>query len=84
MNVNELLKNVNVQSVYRLLGRELPKPGSDGWAMIRCLHPDHRDEHPSCSVYVESGNWHCFSCLQKGDLIEAVGLVRVLRRLETR
>ena len=33
-----------------------------------CHCPYHQDRHPSCSVNVEQGVWHCFSCSQGGTL----------------
>ncbi len=57
MSQNKFENPVDVREVYRRLGRELPQATSNGWATTRCLNPQHPDEHPSCSVNVQSGGW---------------------------
>ena len=34
-----------------------------------CVHPDHHDTKPSCSINLETGLWQCFSCGQTGDIL---------------
>ncbi len=70
--MNESRKQVDVRDVYRRLGRELPQTASNGWVTVRCLDPKHPDEHPSCSVNVETGWWQCRACSSRGNLTEAV------------
>lgn len=72
MNQDKYGNQVDVRDVYRRLGRELPQAASNGWATVRCLNPQHPDEHPSCSVNVETGWWQCHSCKGHGNIIEAV------------
>lgn len=37
---------------------------------FRCIHPEHNDEHPSCSI-LENERWYCFSCGERGDIFDA-------------
>lgn len=65
----------NVQEVLEVLfGVEGKTQGRE--YLIPCPNPGHNDQHPSCSVNLETGLYHCLSCGIGGDLI---GLgVRVL------
>lgn len=47
---------------------------------MKCPHPRHLDSNPSCSVNLESGYWHCFSCGVGGDLIELASLLMDIPR----
>ena len=41
--------------------------GSGPWRKaLCCFHDDH---HPSLSVNVETGGFHCFACDARGDLV---------------
>lgn len=35
-----------------------------------CPNPNHPDSHPSTSVNVNTGYWHCFSCGKGGDIVD--------------
>lgn len=43
--------------------------------IIVCPDPKHLDENPSCSINLDSGYWHCFSCGVGGDLVDLASLV---------
>ena len=49
----------------------------NGQGFFNCIHPDHPDKHPSCSI--NKGNagfedqvFHCFSCNRAGNIFNAV------------
>jgi hypothetical protein len=45
-----------------------PHTNARGERKARCPFPDHPDTHPSCSVNVEKGVYHCFGCGRKGHI----------------
>lgn len=54
-----------VERIYRLEGEA---QGAE-YKFI-CVNPRHPESRPSCSVNLDSGYWHCFSCGVGGDLGE--------------
>lgn len=57
-----------VDVVQRLFGVEGTTQGRE--FKFICVNPRHAESNPSCSVNVETGYWHCFSCGVGGDLAE--------------
>lgn len=47
----------------------IPRKGkTTGNIVVKCLSPNHVDKNPSCSVSLDKGLWHCFSCGNGGSL----------------
>ena len=42
--------------------------GKHRWIMVLC--PFHDDNHPSLSISLEHGGFHCFTCGEHGTLID--------------
>lgn len=59
-----------VQSIFDIEGKER----GDEYD-INCPNPQHIDSHPSCSINLKTGLWHCFSCSSSGDLLHLGHLV---------
>ena len=47
-------------------------PGQHGWFNTLCLMPEHPETNPSMGVNIETNTFHCFSCGQKGSIIDMV------------
>jgi len=62
MNVEQLLDEQNIK--YRSQGRD---------CVIRCIHPEHEDVHPSLRIDRVSGVFHCLSCGHKGNIFTHFG-----------
>lgn len=65
MNKTEILKNLNFADFYKSL---IPSLKTNGKPEALGLCPVHGDTHPSLSVNLETGLFHCFSCDFKGDV----------------
>jgi hypothetical protein len=61
------LKTVDLRMYFAAHGIEVPPSGK-----VRCIAPGHEDVHPSCSV--TSSHWRCWSCGERGDIIDAASL----------
>jgi DNA primase len=57
----------------RLAGPAKMRRVGETWT-TNCLLPNHEDRSPSFVVYPETNSWHCFSCLQGGDVVELARL----------
>lgn len=53
----------------RHLPGRLDLDGSSRGGWVRALCPFHDDHHPSLSINLDTGCWHCFACGVGGDLI---------------
>lgn len=74
MNRREFRQSCKAQDVWRLIGIDLPGVGGSGWETVRCPLPSHADEHPSCSINLESGGFKCHGCGQHGEHIDVIML----------
>lgn len=70
--VAELKARTDFKGLLTWLGFEVKKNGR-GW---KILCPFHNDTDPSCSVNLEKGLFHCFSCGVEGDKIKFVKLYK--------
>lgn len=63
--------------------------------VIKCPHPDHEDNDPSCQVRltpktdrhgrtINAGTWHCFACNARGDIFRLGAYVLNMKRSEVR
>ena len=59
MTVEKLLDEKGVY--YRSTGRDI---------LIKCLNPEHDDDHPSMRIDREDGVFHCLSCGFKGNVYQ--------------
>jgi len=41
---------------------------TDGQVVVHCVNPYHIDKRPSCSISLDKGLYHCFSCGSGGSL----------------
>ena len=57
---------LNIVDVCDLCGLELKRSGR----RFVCCCPVHAEETPSCTIYPEDGNFHCYGCHAHGDAIE--------------
>jgi hypothetical protein len=68
------IDGTSIYSFYRELGIEFPA-WANRQAAVRCFaDPDahrHGDRHPSCSISVEHGAWHCHGCGANGGPYDA-------------
>lgn len=63
MNVEDNLQILNA------LGIEL-NGKSSGNILVSCPEPDHDDKKPSCSISIDKGIYHCFSCGASGHITQ--------------
>jgi DNA primase len=48
----------------------------DASGKIQCINPEHKDKHPSCSIFGDKRDrFHCFSCGSSGDIFSAAHLL---------
>lgn len=71
LGVGNVLEVVN--NIFNLEGEER----GDEYDLL-CPNPGHLDNNPSCSVNMESGYWHCYSCGVGGDLLDLGVLIHRL------
>jgi hypothetical protein len=55
------------RSYYGGIFEKLIGPNPSGWCSARCVF--HDDHHPSLTMSLNTGQWHCFGCGAGGDLI---------------
>jgi len=68
----EVLKeSVDIVEIARDLGMRLIKSTS-GRFSSPCPLPNHSDQNPSFSLFVESQEFHCFGCHAHGDVVDLV------------
>lgn len=70
----ELLARIDCFDVLEAYGVESRERG--GRRLIRCPHPNHADNNPSCYVWPRGARAvfvRCYSCEFKGDLFDLVG-----------
>jgi DNA primase len=72
MNVEQLLQEKNIK--YRTQGQDY---------VIRCLHPEHEDIHPSLRIDRISGVFNCLSCGFKGSIFKHYGKQQAVVDIET-
>lgn len=59
-------EKISVTAELEKIGWRFDSVGN-GWA--KCLCPTRHEANPSCSISLTDGNWTCFSCKQKGDIV---------------
>lgn len=65
MNKEQILTRLNKEDFYKNL---VPSLKVNGKPEVLGVCPVHGDTHPSLSVNLETGLFHCFSCDFKGDI----------------
>ena len=55
----------DMEGLLEQLGCEFERQGKN--LRITCPTPEHPDNHPSASIDVHTGLWHCFACKAGGD-----------------
>ena len=55
----------DMEGLLEQLGVKFEREGKN--LRITCPTPEHRDNHPSASIHVDTGRWHCFACKAGGD-----------------
>lgn len=60
-------ETISLRQLFDQLGWDAPERGR-----IRCLWPDHDDEHPAMQPYWDTNSVHCFACGKSGGVIELV------------
>lgn len=65
MNKEIILSSLNFKDFYT---QHIPSLKINGKAEAMGLCPFHDDKHPSLSVNVKTGLYHCFACSAKGDV----------------
>lgn len=55
-----------LEAYKRWIGKQ-PIKGTKGEVKIRCPLPDHEDKHPSATLNINEGLWHCHACQIGGD-----------------
>ena len=71
MNLFEVVKaNINTQEVAQTYGIDVNHHGM-------ALRPFHNDRHPS--LYVSDDHYHCFACVEHGDVIDLTAKLFDLR-----
>jgi DNA primase len=63
---------VSIEEVAQGYG-EFRQSGGDR-LLGRCVLPNHEDQTPSMTVYVEEQRFKCYGCGEHGDVIDLVGL----------
>jgi DNA primase len=53
--------------ICRRLGIDV-KGKTSGNVLVKCISPNHNDNSPSCSISLDKGVYHCFSCGASGSL----------------
>ena len=65
MNKQQILSSLNFADFYKQFIPSLKLNGKPEALGLCCFHDD---EHPSLSVNIQTGLFHCFSCGAKGDV----------------
>lgn len=62
-----------IHQIQAFLPQYLQEFGRDTSKMFSCVHPEHEDKHPSCSIGGPYGQtvFHCFSQGHSGDIFKA-------------
>ena len=70
-------RSADIVVIAKELGVKLSK-SSMGRYSGPCPLPNHKDQNPSFSIFVESQEFHCFGCHVHGDVVD---LVRLMTRI---
>ena len=70
LSIDYIKRTVGIRTLLAHYGATLPKDRSSVWQSIPC--PFHADKHPSASFNDKFGQFNCFVCDIKGDVIDVV------------
>jgi len=65
VRIESLKKALSVPEYFRLTNHVVKRVGKD----YATLCPFHKEKTPSCFLYED--HFHCYGCLERGDVIEA-------------
>lgn len=71
---NKIMDSLDARDVVKSLGLEI-KYETAARFKIRCPHGN-ADPNPSCCVYTKDKSFYCFSCGERGSMIDLVMLVK--------
>ena len=71
--VTALKDGVRIEEVAAEYGNF--RPTGTSWLLGRCLSPSHEDRTPSMTIYTDRQKFRCYSCGERGDVIDLEMLV---------
>lgn len=72
VTIKETLEKISPEIYYKShLQGHIGKPTGNGWHKTSTLCPFHADKKPGTfHVNLSTGNFHCFSCQEAGDILD--------------